>query len=192
MKITNNQFEKIKKEFLKKTKIKLRYTNKWYNKLKKHIAEEDLKKIGISNVNDILSERFVQISIGKSNYLLCPRKLKIIDLAILAHEYMHVLQKKRMGKIKYKYYYLTDKSVRCLLEAEAYASMYDVYRLFGQSFRNDPSIIFDDDFERIYCVSNVNAKKATARYKEIVSSEKEYKTEASKLMCETILKCKSV
>ena len=193
MKITDKQYKQIKKEFLKKTGIKIRYTNKWYNKLKRNIAEKELKAIGVTKVNDILSERFIQVSVGKNNYLMCPRKLNkpIIDLAMLTHEYMHVLQKKRIGKIKYKYYYLTDKTARCLIEAEAYASSFDVYNLLGHSFRNDPNIIFDDNFERIYCVSQRRATKAIRKYNEIVSLDKEYKTKASELMCEIILKvCK--
>ena len=135
----------------------------------RRVAKKYLKQAGIENAAAFLKTRFVQISIGKKHFLLCPRGLDpsrpIRELCLLVHEAHHIDQKAG-NQLEFLYRYL-NRYDRVHIEAEGYASEEPVRNVWGFSKANRT---FEDDWAEIYCVGPGPLNQMNDKHKQLIDA----------------------
>lgn len=163
------QFNRIKKAFLKKKKIKIVRSTKWYHFIKRRIAVKCLKAWGIQNAYDFLAARFVLIPLRKKNLLFAPRALdpkRPIDaLCLLTHEGHHVDQVDG-DPVGYGYRYLNQFD-RMSIEGDAYAAEEPVRNLWGYSKANRK---FGRRWGKVYSVTGDALEAMNNRYQQRIEA----------------------
>lgn len=184
---TKSEYSRIQRAFLKRTKIKVVNSTKWYNIIRRRLAERVLNRLGVKGVRDLLATRYIAVTLGRRRLLFAPRPLgsrPIEDLCLLAHEYHHFRQVKSRGLIPYlvKYFFHDDDRVH--FEMTANLAEVPVRALFGR--HRTAHQIFTDAWQKMYKVSDRMLQRARNSY--ITAEQAAWRPYASQCMIEEINK----